>query len=233
MVELNFKNGCLLLVMGVVVSGCSMTRASDRPPAPMTVMQPKPPEYYSPKKGSIWLTTNRNTLFLDNKARHIGDIITVTISESSTAEKSAETTLSRESESEIKLGTLFGLTAGLQGKGNKFFDGSSKIEGTNDHTGSGTTSRSGEFTATVSCQVVEVLPNGNLRIEGRRDITVNHENQFIIMSGIIRPEDIDHKNTVRSAQIADARIDFSGEGDIDAQQRPSLIHRFFQAIPII
>ncbi len=84
--------------------------------------------------------------------------------------------------------------------------------------------------ASVSCVVTEVLVNGNLRVEGRQDITVNNENQFILLSGVIRPEDITPDNAVTSTQMADARIEYSGEGDVNDQQRSSWLSRLFATV---
>ena len=218
------------LLSAVGLGGCGMTRASHRNPAPMAVVKPVAPEVLNPKKGSIWQTTDRNTLFLDNKARNIGDIVTVQILEKSKAEKDATTELKRGNTNNLSLGGMMDLTAVLKSDQSlATATGSS----TNDFKGEGNTTRESTLSATVSCVVTEVLPNGNLRIEGRRDITINHENQFILLSGVIRPEDISPENSVTSAQIADARIDYSGDGDIDDQQRPNWVNRLFSTINII
>jgi flagellar L-ring protein FlgH len=219
----------MLLVM-VVMTGCGLTRASKRPPAPVASVVPVAPEVLAPKKGSIWQSTDRNTLFLDNKARNIGDIITVQISETSSAEKDATTDLSRANSNASTLGGMLDLTTVLKSD-QTLASATSSTQ--SDFSGAGNTTRESTLLATISCLVTEVLPNGNLRIEGRRDITINFENQFILLSGIVRPEDITPANTVTSAQIADARIDYSGDGDIDDQQRPSWLNRFFSTINII
>ncbi|MBF0135576.1 MAG: flagellar basal body L-ring protein FlgH [Magnetococcus sp. DMHC-1] len=222
-----------LMATALLGSGCGgMTRAAQRPPTPTAYVKPIPPEVMDPKKGSIWQSSDRNTLFLDNKARNVGDLVTVMITENATAKKNAKTELKRKGEDEVDLGGLFGLTAAIQKGGLSKFTDAAKIKSNHDHTGEGSTTRSGNLSATMSCVVTEVLPNGNLRVEGRRDITVNNENQFIILSGIIRPEDISGNNSIRSNQIADARIEFSGDGDIDDQQQPSWFQRFLTNVRI-
>ncbi len=221
----------LLPLVALSVSGCGMTRASQRPPAPIAIVQPTPPESLAPKKGSIWQTTDRNTLFLDNKARNVGDVITVNIVESAKAVKDATTELKRDNNNSMSLGGALDLTKVLNSRDTVL--NSATAGSKNDFKGEGNTTRESQFTATVSCLVTQVLANGNLRIEGRRDITLNHENQFILLSGVIRPEDISATNSVTSAQIADARIEFSGDGDIDDQQRPSWINRVFSTVNIL
>ncbi|MBF0424935.1 MAG: flagellar basal body L-ring protein FlgH [Magnetococcales bacterium] len=222
-----------LVTTALIGGGCSTpTRAAQRPPAPMAYVKPLPPETLEPKKGSIWQSSDRNTLFLDNKARNVGDLVTVTITEDASAKKDAQTNLKRNGQDEIDLGGLFGITTALQkGLSDKFVD-KAKIKSDHSFTGQGTTTRSGNLKATISCVVTEVMPNGNLRVEGRRDITVNNENQFIILSGVIRPEDISADNAVLSSKIADARIEYSGDGDINDQQQQSWFQKFISSVHI-
>jgi flagellar L-ring protein precursor FlgH len=99
-----------------------------------------------------------------------------------------------------------------------------------DFKGDGTTSRSGDLTAFITCRVTEVLPNGNLRIVGTREILVNHENQVIVLSGVIRPRDINDQNIIASRFIADAKIAYSGSGVIDDRQRPGWMANFLETV---
>ena len=218
----------IVLLLSAAVSGCGMTRAAARPPVPIAMVQPMPPENMAPRKGSIWQTSDRNTLFLDNKARNVGDIVTVNIVETSNAKKQAKTDLTRSGSND------FGLTGVLRpfalfGKKvpNPLAAGTTS---NNTFAGEGKTERNSLLKAIVSCFVTEILANGNLRVEGRQDITVNNENQFILLSGVIRPEDITPQNSVFSSQMADARIEYSGEGDANNQQRNSWISRIFSAV---
>lgn len=221
------------LLLAVGVSGCGMTRASARPPVPISVMRPVPPESLVPRKGSIWQTSDRNTLFLDNKARNVGDIVTVRIIENSNAKKEAKTGLNRSGNNALglvgglagDLQNVLGVPTALRGDGDVL-----GVRNTNDFKGDAKTERNSVLKAIVSCVVTEILPNGNLRVEGRQDITVNNENQFILISGVIRPEDITPQNEVASSQMADARIEYSGEGDVNDQQGPSWLGRIFSTI---
>ncbi|MBF0620287.1 MAG: flagellar basal body L-ring protein FlgH [Magnetococcales bacterium] len=218
-----------MVLMGtVLLGGCGMTRAVERAPVPVASLQPQPMQMLSPKKGSIWQSSDRNTLFIDSKARNIGDIVTVLIYEQSTADNNAKTTLERQGDTSFALGGMFDVSTAL--KTPELANGS--IELTNDHDGSGKTHRDAYIKTEISCIVTEVLSNGNLRIEGRRDLTINNENQFIILSGLIRPEDVTSSNTVQSRQIADARIDYSGDGDIDDQQRPGWLNKMMSSLRV-
>ncbi|WP_085444874.1 flagellar basal body L-ring protein FlgH [Magnetofaba australis] len=213
-----------------LLSGCgTITRASQRPAAPVSMVRAQAPEVMAPNKGSIWQSAQRNALFTDNKARSVGDILTVNIAETINATKSSNTTLSKNDESKTSLGGLFGLTAALQAGGLSKFTDSATIKSENTHEGEGEVTRSGNFTGSIACVVTEVLPNGYFRIEGRRDITLNNDNEFIILSGIVRPDDISPDNSISSQMIADARIEFSGEGDISNQQKPSWTYQLLTA----
>ncbi|MCS6896884.1 MAG: flagellar basal body L-ring protein FlgH, partial [Nitrospira sp.] len=96
--------------------------------------------------------------------------------------------------------------------------------------GKGATSRAGTLTGTISAIVTEVLPNGDLRIEGRREVTVNNEKQLMTISGVVRRVDVDTKNTVLSSAIADAKIEYSGLGVLDDVQHPGWFVRILDWI---
>lgn len=198
------------------------------PPAPETVSIRRP-DY---QENSLWQASNGlSGLFLDTKARNIGDIVTIEIAESSKATNKANTTTGRDSSLSAGIDSLFGIENWWQDKVlralgtdmpkvNPF--GAASVAGSmsSDFKGDGTTSRSGDLTAFITCRVTEVLPNGNLRIVGTREIMVNHENQVIVLSGVIRPRDINDQNIIASRFIADAKIAYSGSGIIDDRQRP-------------
>ncbi|MBF0188657.1 MAG: flagellar basal body L-ring protein FlgH [Magnetococcales bacterium] len=224
----------IMMTAAVILTACGAQRASLRPPTPVAVVNPTPPEALAPKKGSIWQSSSRNTLFQDNKARNIGDLVTVSINETSSATNSADTKLERTGDTNFTLATPATNMFAIQNLINSTHPlNRGGMTVTNDHEGKGETSRSSTFKTSISCVVTEVLPNGALRIEGRRDITINHENQFIILSGIVRTEDINASNTVESTKIADARIEYSGSGDLNEQQRPGWLNRLFSVIKIL
>jgi len=159
-------------------------------------------------------------MFIDQKARTVGDVVTIKIVESSTATNKASTDTDRSSS----------LSAGLDGFFNAekhfpatdpFFSPFSKVSGglTSQFQGSGTTKRSGDLSASITALVSDVLPNGNLVLTGSREVMINNENQVIQLSGVVRPRDINASNEVLSTYIADARISYSGNGVINDRQR--------------
>jgi len=193
------------------------------------------------QENSLWQAANGlSGLFLDTKARNIGDIVTIEIAESSKATNKANTETGRDSSLSAGIDSLFGIENWWQDKAlralgtnmpkvNPFGAASVKGSMASDFKGDGTTSRSGDLTAFITCHVTEVLPNGNLRIVGTREILVNHENQVIVLSGVIRPRDINDQNVIASRFIADAKIAYSGSGIIDDRQRPGWLANFLDA----
>jgi len=182
-----------------------------------------------------------NGLFLDTKARTAGDIVTVKIEESSKATNKANTKTARDSSLSAGIETFMGVEDWWQDKVLRWLGsnmpkvnpfGSASIKGsmTSDFEGDGSTTRSGDLTAYITCRVTEVLPNGNLRIVGTREVMVNHENQVIILSGVIRPRDIGDDNIVRSIFVADAKIAYSGSGVVDDRQRPGWMANFLNTV---
>lgn len=167
---------------------------------------------------SLWRDIGPGFLFIDSKARHAGDIVTVLVTESSALNRQAETNTKKKSTNSANLSSLFGLPLGDKTK--------YAFEGANEHKGSGSVTRSDEVTAKVAARVVKVLPSGNLIIEGRRAVLANDETQYLAVSGVIRPEDITPANTILSTQVADAEIVLEGKGALAEKQRPGLLNRF-------
>ncbi|MBD0315210.1 MAG: flagellar basal body L-ring protein FlgH [Nitrospiraceae bacterium] len=206
-----------LTLLVLLLQGCGSTPAVSS----KIVVPPLPP----PKTvGSLWQEENgRAYLYEDLRAMRMGDVLTVKIVEKHKGSKSADTAAQRESTIENSLAGsgmgylgIPGLRVSDEARRGFGIDASSK----NKFGGKGATSREGTLTGTISVIVTEVLPNGDLRIEGRRDVTVNSEKQLMTIAGIVRRVDVDTKNTVLSSAIADAKIEYSGLGVLDDVQRP-------------
>ena len=184
--------------------------------------------------GSLWQEENgRAYLYEDLRAMRAGDILTVKIVEQHAGSKSADTSAERQSTLNNSLsGSAMGYVGipgvrlggeAMRGMG---INGSSA----NKFGGKGATNRADTLTGTISTIVTEILPNGDLRIEGKREVTVNSETQLMTISGIVRRVDVDTKNTVLSSAIADAKIEYSGLGVVDDVQRPGWLVRVFDWI---
>lgn len=213
-------------------------------PAPLPAPEREPAVLQGPgyQENSIWQATNGlSSLFQDTKARNVGDIVTVQISESSKATNKANTQTGRDSSLSAGIDAAFGIEDWWQDyllrrlpthapKLNPFGAASVKGSMTSEFEGDGTTSRSGDLSAFITCRVTDVLPNGNLKIVGTREILVNHENQVIVLSGVIRPRDISDQNVIASRSISDAKIAYSGSGVIDDRQRPGWMANFLNTV---
>jgi flagellar L-ring protein precursor FlgH len=167
--------------------------------------------------GSLWPANDHVFFFGDKKALRVGDIITVRIVESAQASNTADTDLSRSSSIKGGLSTFFGKKKFLNLF--KLDEDLLASSAANAHQGSGSTTRSGQLTAIMTAVVREVLPNGNLVVQGTREVLVNHEQQFITLTGIVRPLDVDRENVVLSTQLADASITIGGLGVVADKQR--------------
>lgn len=192
--------------------------------------------------GSLWQDNSYlNGMFIDTKARNLGDIVTVQIEESAEATNKANTETERKSGLEAGIEKLFGLEDWWSNevlpevpdelpKLTPFGDPSIKGNLKSQFEGDGETSRSGSLEAFITCRVVDVMPNGNLKIVGTREVMVNYENQMIILSGIIRPRDIAENNVIRSKFVSDAKIAYSGSGVINDRQRPGWLTNLMNTV---
>ena len=211
---------CLAVIFAV---GCSknLYHEADYP-------QFAPPEIKKTAlPGTIWTGENAaNSLFADRRAKRVNDVVTIVVSENSVGGNNANTNTSRDTNTNANVSSLLGLESAILDVLRK---GTTSISvagtSTNSLKGVGQTSRDGNLTATMSAKVVKVLENGNFLIEGRKQVTVNAEDQYLILTGIIRPDDIATDNTILSQYIADAKIVYTGKGVVDDKQRPGWLTR--------
>ncbi|MBK8802120.1 MAG: flagellar basal body L-ring protein FlgH [Fibrobacteres bacterium] len=156
----------------------------------------------------------------DRKSHRVDDVITVKVGEDNTAKNTAGTRTQSKSDAKLGLAEGTGILGFIPGAGFKSAQDA-------DFTGQGNTSRQGSMQAVVSARVVEVLPNGTLRIEGLKQVVINDETEVLSVAGLLRPEDISADNSVSSGRLADARISYSGRGTTANAQQPGPVARFF------
>ena len=170
---------------------------------------------------SLWRTGARS-FFGDQRARHVGDILTVNIDIDDRAQVQNSTARSRNNEINSGVTNLFGLEAEAMDSIGGAFDPSALIGfgGESTSNGSGVISRSEKVSLTVAAVVTAVLPNGNMVIQGRQEVRTNREVRELTVAGIVRPEDISSANTIAHTQIAEARISYGGRGDVSRVQAP-------------
>jgi flagellar L-ring protein precursor FlgH len=215
--------GCLAILIG-----CANDPILSQQPRQFLQAYPSPPPPPPPADGSVWRDgAPLGMLFTDQKARTVGDLVTVNIVEVASASKEATTQTGRSSSVSAGVDAFFGLEKFIPPGANP-----AKVAGSvaNNFDGSGKTVRSGKVTATVTAVVTQVLPNGNLVIEGSREITVNNEQELIVLSGVVRPKDISPGNVVLSTALGNGQIAYYGSGIIAEKQRPGWLGRVVDTV---
>lgn len=175
------------------------------------------------EEGSIFSARSMD-LYADRRANKIGDILLVEIVETSNAAKEANTETKRTSSIAGDIGSLFRFTQWL----NFNEPGATSTVSaslSNNFKGEGDTDQKSTVTATISARVIDITIDGNLVIQGYRQIRINNDTQHIILNGLVRPDDISPNNSIKSSYIADARIEMTGEGVIADKQQPGWMAR--------
>ena len=187
---------------------------------------------FSVRADSLWKDDVSRSPFADKKARFVGDVLNVRVQESNAAKRAAKTETSRDSETDANISSfLFGTSTG--GSGFLKHGGAypaMKLSNTTSHKGEGTIDNSGSITTRFSVRVVDVLPNGNLIVEGIRNASYAGESQTIVMRGAVRPFDIQSDNTIYSYLISDLNIRFKSSGVITSAKEKGWFMNFWDKI---
>lgn len=211
----------VLLVLGIllVMAGCAqIPRASVvGEQEKIAVIEPPPivanGAIFQPARGY-------QPLFEDRRPRRIGDILTIVLDEEVSASKNSSSNSGRSGTASLELAQL---PKGLD----KLMEYGFDVSGDNDFSGSGGARATNSFTGTITVSVLDVLYNGNLRVRGEKQIAINQGTEFIRFSGVVDPRTISGLNTVPSTQVADARIEYVGDGYINEAQTMGWLQRFF------
>jgi flagellar L-ring protein precursor FlgH len=178
--------------------------------------------HYAAATGSLFSSAHANNLYDDSKPHGIGDIVTVNLEEQTKAAKSADAGLTKSNDA-----SMDPLAVG----GNELkvgdYNFSYALSNNNNFTGNASANQSNSISGSISVEVIDVLANGNLVIRGEKWLTLNTGDEYIRLSGTIRPDDIDYDNTIASTRISNARIQYSGTGDQQDMQEPGFLARFF------
>ncbi len=169
-----------------------------------------------------------NGLALDTRARQLNDLVTIRVVENISATGSADSALSKESDGSASLLNFFG----LEGKLPSLIDPAALLGGRTgtDFSGSGATSRNGQLSANITARVAEVLPNGDLFVEGIREIDINGDRQILVLTGVVRPFDVSPANVVESTTVGQLRIRYFGQGLIKDNLKPGFLVRLINRI---
>ncbi len=180
------------------------------------------PEHYAAETGSLFSAARSTSLYDDSKPRGVGDIITVTLNESTKAAKSSDADLSKNNDATMDPVEVGGKQLEL-GEYNFSYN----LSNDNSFSGSAAANQSNSLSGSITVEVIEVLANGNLVIRGEKWLTLNTGDEYIRLSGTIRPDDISYDNSIASNRISNARIQYSGTGNQQDMQEPGFLARFF------
>lgn len=190
---------------------------------PMTV-RPSPRGETPPANGSIYQAGASRTLFEDRRARYVGDTMTIVIAETTSASTKSNTNVSRATNISASIPTV----SGLPGKSLQGLTLSAESE--NTLAGKGDAAANNVFTGNITVTVIEVLPNGNLLVSGEKQVSVGHGTEYIRLSGVVNPYFISMANSISSANVADARIEYKETGVISEAQVMGWLARFFMNV---
>ncbi len=206
-------------------SGCAYQHRKASPEfAPV-----RPPANVSPSTsdGSIYQKNNSISLFESNRARRVGDILTIVFDEKHVAKKETKTEDNKSGSVSLANPTVFGVAAGAGGGGNPIDLLKMSIASNNDFKSKGKSEQKDSLTGSLAVSVVEVLPNGNLVIRGEKLLTLNQGDEYVQLSGIVRTLDLGSDNMVVSSKIANAKIVYSGQGMTHDSNKGGWGTRFF------
>src|SRR5690554_1072665 len=206
----------------IVLQGCTaMSRPRAMPDDPAYApVRAQAMMQRDPDSGAIFQVSRNYHIYGDSKALNVGDVLTVFLEESTSASKNAETSISKDQELSIPEPNLFG-------KNNIGLNASANYE--RDFEGSAEADQSNSLAGSITVTVTEVLPNGVLRIRGEKWLSLTNGDEYIRLTGMVRPQDIAPDNTVASNRVADARFAYGGTGDFDQANQMGWLARFFNS----
>ena len=219
----NFSRNLLLGCTVLMATGCASQRGMDDH---MALPEYQLPEQESATAGSLYSQSTGMRLFEDLRASRVGDILTVRLVERTIATKSSNTSTSKSTAAALSNPTILGRPTTRDG--DPLFTGS--LNGSQSFEGAGSSNQSNSLNGDITVTVVDRMGNGNLVVQGEKWVTINQGKEFIRLSGVIRPYDIEPDNTIPSGKVGNAQIAYSSKGVMAAANRMGLISRFFHSI---
>ncbi len=214
-----------VLAAVLLAQGCAATRIEVQPDPLFAPVDLKAERFQPANNGSIYQAGRAVRLFEDAKAFRIGDLLSVTLSESTNASKSAATTTAKEDDINLGGGTVSGVTPTYNGDALL----NSAITADREFSGSGDSAQSNSLQGEITVMVSDILPNGNLVVRGEKILGLNQGAEFIRIAGIVRPQDVSAENVVLSGKLANARIFYGGGGVIAEANTKGWLSRFFDS----
>jgi len=220
------RNALFILTVAALVGACASTQVEPDPTAHIDFH----PVYadagaQAVGAGGVFNTAGSFDLFMDLRARAVGDILTIALVEKTNAQKEQSTSTAKKSKTDTGTPIIAGGPVTWNGK--QILNNS--ITGDRAFDGKADSSQSNSLIGNITVSVAERLPNGNLLVRGEKLININQGEEYIRLQGIIRPVDIGPDNAVASTKVADAKISYSGKGYLADSTRPGFLSRFFNS----
>ena len=229
----NLRRGLRLLLAllpALLLGACAGTAPPKGPLASLPIpAEPASVDAHA-ANGAIWQPDTNVALFEDSRAHRVGDLITILIQENANATKSTNTTINKSDSIDAGITSLFGIVPSFGQHNGTPFSPSLGASSAQKFGGNGATAQSNTFTSTLQATVVRVMSNGNLEISGQKEVMLNGGHEYIRVAGVVRAADVSPQNTVSSTQIADARVEYSGNGSVYDAARVPLLARFFLSL---
>lgn len=206
----------------LVLAGCAARPVRDD--AQWAATAPVEPAAAPPADGSIYHDAQNMELFADPRAHRVGDILTISLVESTQASKKATTSTSKSDKTALDAPTILGHSLNVGGKAATI-----GTNGDRSFAGDGSSSQSNQLTGQITVTVAQRLSNGNLMVRGEKWLTINQGQELVRISGIVRPQDIGPDNSVASTRVADARIAYTGRGSLADANTQGWLSRFFNS----
>jgi len=213
----------LVLAALVLLAGCQQLPIEEMPNDPaFAPLEPgtPPPDFRT--SGAVQYARFGTSLFSDRRAMQIGDIITVNLAERTQASKDADTSISKSQDVQFNAGTLMGAPVPIDHHSLE-----TDLTQDRDFEGQSESSQSNSLTGAITVSVIEVMPNGLLRVRGEKWLQLNRGKEYIRLTGILRQEDVAPDNTVASSKLADVRIGYSGTGEFAQANNMGWLGKFF------
>ncbi|WP_435104255.1 flagellar basal body L-ring protein FlgH [Arhodomonas sp. AD133] len=210
-------------MLALSLVGCATTQTQRTPPEPLPQ-----PTLYQPEtrdNGAIYQAGRDVRLFEDRTARRVGDVVTVVLEEETDASKNANMDVAKNSSYSLPTPTIAGRQPTLGGEPFSF-----DIDSEQDFQGGGSASQSNALSGTLTATVIRVERNGNLVIQGQKQITLNRGEEYVTITGLVRPDDVNANNMVSSTRIANARISYTGSGELADSNRMGWLSRLFMSV---
>ena len=221
----NFKSIVFLIGLSVVLSGCLKPINVKRATNDFKPIKQRTLNIHRKDNGAIYQKGMRVGLFEDTTAKYVGDVLTIILLENTNASATSNTNSSKDNKVELPGPTLAGQKVtkdGVEILENKF-------NGEREFSGQGTSAMNSSFNGKISVTVAEVLPNRNLIVRGEKMMMLNQSDEFVRFIGIVRPQDIEQDNSIKSTRVANVHMAYGGQGDLSQANKMGPLGRFFQS----